>query len=168
MSTSTLYKGYKAKLATREVARQRMLLTTWEIEEADRHSIFLDGIHAENEGQFKSAEQDLQRFRKIFSQRGQVDLGDDRKYLQAVYQDESDALRVISAQTDQVAKLLSVRVRKAFLKSPEAFPMYPITFSCFSNGETSDPDVDSDESCHVDDSDLDSEASSEGSELPTA
>ncbi|KAG1731874.1 hypothetical protein EDD22DRAFT_852821 [Suillus occidentalis] len=108
MSTLTLYKGYKAKLATHEVARQCMLLTTWEIEEADRHSIFLNDIHAENEGQFKSAEQELQCYRKIFSQHGQAELGDDRKYLQAVYQDESDALRVISTQTDQVAKLLSM------------------------------------------------------------
>ncbi|KAG1897488.1 uncharacterized protein F5891DRAFT_1191952 [Suillus fuscotomentosus] len=164
MTTSTLYRGYKAKLATREVARQCMLLTTWEIEEAERHSIFLDGIHAENEERFKLAEWELQCFRKIFSQRGQAELGDDRNYLQAVYQDESEALRIISTQTDQVAKLLSVRVRKAFLKSPEVFPMYPITFSCLSNEEPSDS---SDESCHVDDSDLDSEASCEGSEQLT-
>ncbi|KAG1890560.1 uncharacterized protein F5891DRAFT_1198085 [Suillus fuscotomentosus] len=156
--------GYKAKLATREVARQRMLLTTWEIEEAEHHSIFLDGIHAENEERFKLAEWELQCFRKIFSQRGQAELGDDRNYLQAVYQDESEALHIISTQTDQVAKLLSVCVRKAFLKSPEVFPMYPITFSCLSNEEPSDS---SDESCHVDDSDLDSEASCEGSEQST-
>ncbi|KAG2129438.1 hypothetical protein DEU56DRAFT_915156 [Suillus clintonianus] len=140
MTTPTSYKGYKAKLASREVARQRMVLATWEIDEA---------------------------MQRIFSQRGQAELEDDKQYLQAVYEDECEILRVASAQTDQVATLLSSRVKQAFLKSAAAFPLYPHGgLSCIGTrepSEHSDPDL-SDESepdLPPDDSDHDSEDSYE-------
>ncbi|KAG2118644.1 hypothetical protein DEU56DRAFT_918743 [Suillus clintonianus] len=82
MMTATLYKGYKAKLASREVARQQ-------------HGV------------------------------GDAELEDDRKYLQAVFEDECEILRVASAQTDQVATLLNSRVKHAFLKPAAAFPLHP-------------------------------------------
>ena len=63
MSSSTLYKGYKVKLAAREASRQRLLLTAWELEEARRFSTFLDAIHAEEEELLKSTEEELQDFR---------------------------------------------------------------------------------------------------------
>lgn len=117
MSSSTLYKGYKAKLAAREAARQRLLLTAWEIEEAERFSTFLQAIHTENEGQFGLAEEELQCFRRVFSHRGQGEVDDDRGYLQAVYEDECEILRVIGVQAEQVAKILGKHVKQSFLRS---------------------------------------------------
>ncbi|KAG2039843.1 hypothetical protein BDR03DRAFT_1008523 [Suillus americanus] len=60
---STLYKGYKAKLAARETARQRLVVTAWEIEESERFTTFLDALHAENEERFGLADEELQSFR---------------------------------------------------------------------------------------------------------
>ncbi|KAG1847682.1 hypothetical protein DFJ58DRAFT_730095 [Suillus subalutaceus] len=114
MTTPTLYKGYKAKLTSREVARQHMVLAMWEIDEVAQYEAFLISIYGKNKRQVKMAEGELQGFRKIFSQRGQAELEDDRRYLQAVYEDECEILRVTSAQTDQVANLLSSCVKRAF------------------------------------------------------
>lgn len=168
MTTSTLYKGYKAKLASREVARQRMVLATWEIDEAAQYEAFLIGIHGENEKRFKMAEKELHSFRKILSQRGQAELEDDKQYLQAVYEDECEILHVTSAQTDQVAKLLNSRVKQAFLKSVAAFPLHPSGgLPCIGTGELSentDLDLSDEGPCpeeFLDDSDHDSEDSSE-------
>ncbi|KAG2344879.1 hypothetical protein BDR05DRAFT_998885 [Suillus weaverae] len=168
MTTLTLYKGYKAKLASHEVARQRMVLAMWEIDEVARYEAFLISIYGENEWRFKMVEGELQGFRKIFSQHGQAELEDDGQYLQAVYEDESEILRVTSAQTDQVANLLSSRVKQAFLKSATAFPLHPGGgLPCIGTRELSEPS-DSDSSdgpCpdkFTDDSDHESEDSCEG------
>ncbi|KAG2119698.1 uncharacterized protein F5147DRAFT_647595 [Suillus discolor] len=66
MKTATLYKGYKAKLLTREVARQCLFLSTLEAEEADLTASYADAIHAENQEHFGSAEEELQHYRKHF------------------------------------------------------------------------------------------------------
>ncbi|KAG2129637.1 hypothetical protein DEU56DRAFT_758132, partial [Suillus clintonianus] len=141
MTTATLYKGYKAKLASREVARQRMVLATWEIDEAAQYEEFLIAIYGENE---------------------------QRKYLQAVFEDECEILRVASAQTDQVATLLNSRVKHAFLKPAAAFPLHPNGgLSCIGTrepSEHSDPDLSDGSYADLppDDSDHDSEDSGEG------
>ncbi|KAG1820105.1 hypothetical protein EV424DRAFT_1539518 [Suillus variegatus] len=167
MSTPTLYKGYKSKLASREVARLRMVLATWEIDEVAQYEAFLISIYGENERRFKMAEGELQGFRKIFSQRGQAELEDDKRYLQAVYKDECEILHVSSAQTDQIAKLLNSRVKRAFLKPAAAFPLHPSSgLPCISTREPSDSDPDSSDESYPDklpeDSDHSSEDSCEG------
>ncbi|KAG2753851.1 hypothetical protein P692DRAFT_20657621, partial [Suillus brevipes Sb2] len=48
LSPATMYKAFKAKLASRETARQRLLATAWELEEVERYSAFLEAFHAEN------------------------------------------------------------------------------------------------------------------------
>ncbi|KAG2110107.1 hypothetical protein DEU56DRAFT_920234 [Suillus clintonianus] len=148
MTTATLYKGYKAKLASREVARQRMVLATWEIDEAAQYEELLIAIYGENEQRRK--------------------LEDDRKYLQAVFEDECEILRITSAQTDQVATLLNSRVKHAFLKPAAAFPLHPNGgLSCIGTrepSEHSDPDLSDGSYADLppDDSDHDSEDSGEG------
>ncbi|KAG2130430.1 uncharacterized protein EDB93DRAFT_1255912 [Suillus bovinus] len=140
LSTPTLYKGYKAKLASREVARQRMVLATWEIDEATQYEAFLMSIYGENEQQFKMAEGELQGFKRIFSQCGQAELEDNKQYLQAVYEDKCEILHVSSTQTDQIAKLLSSRVKQAFLKPTAAFPLHPNSgLPCIGTREPSEP-----------------------------
>jgi hypothetical protein len=121
MKTSTLYKGYKAKLLSREVARQRLFLSTLEAEEADLTATYADSICAENRERFGLAEEELQRYRKRFSQRGCLDAVD-RDYLQAVYEDECQILRTISVQTDQVAKILDKRIAQSLTNSTGYLP----------------------------------------------
>ncbi|KAG1892913.1 uncharacterized protein F5891DRAFT_986357 [Suillus fuscotomentosus] len=96
MRPATLYKGYQAKLAARETACQRMLVTAWEIEETEHFLEFLDALHVDNEERLGFAQEDLNIFRKLFSERDRSDVNNDRDYLQAVYEDEMEILRVVS------------------------------------------------------------------------
>jgi hypothetical protein len=120
LRSSTLYKGYKAKLAARETARQRLVVTAWEIEETERLTAFLDALHTENEERLGFANEELRSFRSFLSERGHVDVDDDRDYLQAIYEDECEILRVTSAQAKQISKILGSRVKGAFLESGDA------------------------------------------------
>ncbi|KAG2050769.1 hypothetical protein BDR06DRAFT_866086, partial [Suillus hirtellus] len=63
LRSSTLYKGYKAKLAAHKTARQRLVVTAWEIEESEHFTAFLDALHSENEERLGSADKELQNFR---------------------------------------------------------------------------------------------------------
>ncbi|KAG1891599.1 uncharacterized protein F5891DRAFT_1197652 [Suillus fuscotomentosus] len=123
MKTATLYKGYKAKLLTREVARQRLFLSTLEAEEADLTACYADAIRAENKECFGSAEEELQRYRSHFSQCGHLEADDDRNYLQAVYEDECRILRTVNIQTDQVAKILDKCIAQSLTDCTGYFPM---------------------------------------------
>ncbi|KAG1881862.1 hypothetical protein C8R48DRAFT_667602 [Suillus tomentosus] len=114
MHPSTLYKGYQAQLAARETARQHMLATAWEIEETERFIIFLNAIHADNEDRLKLTDDQLHAFRNLFSERDCIDADDDRDYLQAVYEDECEILKIVASQAEHVAKVLGSRVGKAF------------------------------------------------------
>lgn len=114
MRPSTLYKGYQAQLAARETARQRMLATAWEIEEAERFIVFLNAMHADNKDRLKFTNDQLHSFRSLFSQRDCTDVDDDRDYLQVVYEDEYDILKAISSQAEHVAKVLGSCVSKSF------------------------------------------------------
>ncbi|KAG1759914.1 hypothetical protein EDD22DRAFT_848923 [Suillus occidentalis] len=112
LRSSTLYKGYKAKLAARETARQRLVVTAWEIEESERLTAFLDALHTENEERLGFANEELRSFRSFLSERGHVEVDDDRDYLQAIYEDECEILRVTSAQAKQISKILGSRVKE--------------------------------------------------------
>ncbi|KAG1718385.1 hypothetical protein EDD22DRAFT_855473 [Suillus occidentalis] len=120
LRSSTLYKGYKAKLAARETARQRLVVTAWEIEESERLTAFLDALHTENEERLGFANEELRSFRSFLSERGHVEVDDDRDYLQAIYEDECEILRVTSAQAKQISKILGSRVKDAFPQSGDA------------------------------------------------
>ncbi|KAG1798705.1 hypothetical protein EV424DRAFT_1352499 [Suillus variegatus] len=106
MHPSTLYKGYQAQLAARE--------TAWEIKETECFIIFLNAIHADNEDQLKLTDDQLHAFRNLFSERDCVDVDDDRDYLQAVYEDECEILKIVTSQAEHVAKVIGSRVGKAF------------------------------------------------------
>ncbi|KAG1800874.1 uncharacterized protein HD556DRAFT_1304860 [Suillus plorans] len=116
MRLATLYKGYQAKLAAHETARQCMLVTAWEIEETEHFLEFLDTLHVDNEERLGFTQEDLNIFRKLFSERDRSDVNDDRDYLQAVYEDEMEILRVVLLQAEQFSKILGARVKKDFLQ----------------------------------------------------
>ncbi|KAG2085486.1 hypothetical protein BD769DRAFT_1338872, partial [Suillus cothurnatus] len=63
LSLATLYKVFKAKLASHEAARQRLLMTTWELEEAERYTSFLEAYHAENKQQLGLEDAKLEKMR---------------------------------------------------------------------------------------------------------
>ncbi|KAG2098963.1 uncharacterized protein F5147DRAFT_655941 [Suillus discolor] len=96
LHSSTLYKGYKAKLAACKTACQCLVCFT----------AFLDALHTKNEERLGFADKELQSFRKIFSERDCTEVDDDRDYLQAIYEDECKILRVTSAQAEQISKIL--------------------------------------------------------------
>ncbi|KAG2056664.1 hypothetical protein BDR06DRAFT_970025 [Suillus hirtellus] len=116
MRPATLYKGYQAKLAACETACQRMLVTTWEIEETEHFLEFLDALHVDNEEQLGFAQEDLNIFRKLFSEHDCSNVNDDRDYLQAVYEDEMEILHVVLLQAEQFSKILGACVKKDFLQ----------------------------------------------------
>ncbi|KAG2153821.1 hypothetical protein DEU56DRAFT_907301 [Suillus clintonianus] len=74
---------------------------------------------------------------------------DDKDYLQAVYEDECKILRTISAQTDQVAKILDRRIAQSLSQSTGCFPLCRRFLSGVQTTEPfslEDSDVTSDES----------------------
>jgi hypothetical protein len=109
MSNSTLRKAFKAKQASREAARMRLLTTAWEIEEAERFAAFLGALHLENKQQLNLASDELDGLRRILSTRSHEEVDDDADYFQAVYDDELEALQLVTAHTEKVAELLNSR-----------------------------------------------------------
>ncbi|KAG2140474.1 uncharacterized protein EDB93DRAFT_1105885 [Suillus bovinus] len=150
MKSSTLYKGYKSQLATHEAAHQCVLLTTWEIEAVEHQHTFLTAIHAEHVEQFGGAEKELQCYTRIFSQCSLANTAEDKDYIQAIYEDECQALHVINAQADQVVKLLSKRIKDTFLAHSGGFLLYPSGIPCFGEVDDRGP-TDTDDSDGSDD-----------------
>jgi hypothetical protein len=109
MSNSTLRKAFRAKQASREAARMRLLTTAWEIEEAEHFAAFLGALHLENKRQLNLASDELDGLRRILSTRSHEEVDDDADYFQAVYDDELEALQLATAHTEKVAELLNSR-----------------------------------------------------------
>ncbi|KAG1733604.1 uncharacterized protein EDB91DRAFT_632361 [Suillus paluster] len=117
MSFSTLYKAFKATLAGREAARQRLLATAWEIEEAKRFSTFLQALHDENRNRLKFKDDELKQLGNVFSERGRTEVDNDTNYLQAAYDDECEMLRAIGAQANLMSRHLGSDIRNDMLAS---------------------------------------------------
>lgn len=117
LSPATMYKAFKAKLASRETARQRLLATAWELEEVERYSAFLEAFHAENKQFLGLEDAKLEKMRAWFSSRNLAEVADDTDYLQAVYDDECEILRSLSSQARQVSKILGSRSDNIFSAS---------------------------------------------------
>lgn len=66
LSLATLYKAFKAKLASREAARQRLLTTTWELEEAERYTSFLEALRVESKQLLGLEDAKLEKMRGWF------------------------------------------------------------------------------------------------------
>ncbi|KAG2127502.1 hypothetical protein DEU56DRAFT_915715 [Suillus clintonianus] len=80
---------------------------------------------------------------------GRLEADDDKDYLQAVYKDECEILHSISAQTDQVAKILDRRIAQCLSQSTGCFPLRRRFLSGVQTTEPfslEDSDVTSDES----------------------
>ncbi|KAG2362497.1 hypothetical protein BDR07DRAFT_1609421 [Suillus spraguei] len=109
LSLATLYKAFKAKLASCEAARQCLLTMSWELEEAKCYTSFLEAFHAENRQLLGLEDSKLERMRAWFSSRNSTEVGDDINYLQAVYDDECEILQSLTTQAQQVSKIIGKR-----------------------------------------------------------
>ncbi|KAG2045897.1 hypothetical protein BDR06DRAFT_1015207 [Suillus hirtellus] len=98
LSLATLYKAYKAKLASCETAHQCLLMTTWEIEEAEHYTAFLEALHVKSKWFLELEDAKLEKMREWFSSCNLTEVADDTNYLQAVYDDECEILRSLSTQ----------------------------------------------------------------------
>jgi len=106
LSLATLYKAFKVKLASHEAVRQHLLMTTWELEEAEHYISFLEAYHAENKQQLGLEDAKLEKMRAWFSTHNSTEVVDNTNYLQAVYDDECEILRSLTSQAQQVSKIL--------------------------------------------------------------
>lgn len=108
LSSSTLLRAFEAKQAAREAARQRLLLTAWEIEESIRFTAFLHALQVESRQQLISTESEVETIRTMLSARSLQEVEDDARYLQDVYDDQIKIFQTIDAQTEKVVEALGL------------------------------------------------------------
>ncbi|KAG1869860.1 hypothetical protein C8R48DRAFT_671083 [Suillus tomentosus] len=107
----------ESKLASREAARQRLVLTAWEVEESERFTAFLNGLHRENQDRLLFSDEELKKVRNVFSDRSQEQIDDDTSYLQAVYDEDCEIFRAVSAQAEVLTKHLGSHIKEDILGS---------------------------------------------------
>ncbi|KAG2108026.1 uncharacterized protein F5147DRAFT_180571 [Suillus discolor] len=118
LGLATLYKAFKAKLASREAARQRLLTATWELEEAERYTAFLEASRVESKQLLGVEDAKLEKMKEWFaSRRNLTEVADDTNYTQAIYDNECEILRSLSTQAKQVSKILGKRSDDIFSTS---------------------------------------------------
>ncbi|KAH7905149.1 hypothetical protein BJ138DRAFT_1165288 [Hygrophoropsis aurantiaca] len=98
-----------AKHATRERNRHRILLTAWEIEEAERAKEMLEGIQQQNVQEFCAAEEELEFFKAVLDRRNIDDLADDIHYRHAVYGDETHGFQSCDQQLNIIEDVVQER-----------------------------------------------------------
>ncbi|KAG1726382.1 hypothetical protein EDB19DRAFT_1833443 [Suillus lakei] len=79
-----MYKAFKAKLASCETAHQHLLTTTWELEEVEHYTAFLEAFHAESKQLLGSEDTKLEKMRAWFSSHSLTEVADDTNHLQAM------------------------------------------------------------------------------------
>ncbi|KAG1811056.1 hypothetical protein EV424DRAFT_1349766 [Suillus variegatus] len=61
LSLATLHALFKSKLASHEAACQCLVLTAWEVEESERFTAFLNGLHHENQDHLLFSDEELKK-----------------------------------------------------------------------------------------------------------
>ncbi|KAG1891769.1 uncharacterized protein F5891DRAFT_1197465 [Suillus fuscotomentosus] len=117
MSFGTLYKAFKAVLAGREAARHEVATSLWQVEASERMSTFNQALHQENKTRLFLKDEQLKKIRNIFSERDRTEIDDDTNYNQAVYNDECEILRAITAQAEIISNHLGSSARRELLAS---------------------------------------------------
>ncbi|KAG1870897.1 hypothetical protein F4604DRAFT_1926466 [Suillus subluteus] len=119
LSSTTLYALFKSKLASREAARQRLVMMAWELEESEQFTAFLDGVHHENKDRLLFRDEELKKVRNTFSDWSQEQIDNDTNYLQAIYDEDCEILRAVAAQAEVLSKHLGLHIEKDVLGSME-------------------------------------------------
>ncbi|KAG2032526.1 hypothetical protein BDR03DRAFT_1002558 [Suillus americanus] len=114
LSVATMYKAFKAKLASCETVCQCLLMTAWELEEVECYSAFLEAFHAESKQFLGLEDAKLDKMRAWFSSCSLTEVADNTNYLQAIYDDKCEILRSLSSQAHQVSKILGAQSNNIF------------------------------------------------------
>ncbi|KAG2028996.1 hypothetical protein BDR03DRAFT_1019037 [Suillus americanus] len=103
MSDNAIEKATLAKQATREISRLRVMLTAWEIEEAERHAELLRELHRSNMEGYLDANQEAFWFERFLSDRTLADVKDDFDFNRtAAYPNDLASLAAADEQLNQL------------------------------------------------------------------
>ncbi|KAG1887538.1 uncharacterized protein F5891DRAFT_988107 [Suillus fuscotomentosus] len=125
MSFDTLYKVFKAVLASHEAARHEVATSLWQVEYSERMTVFNQALHEENKNHLNLRDEQLKKIRNIFSEHERTEIDDDTNYIQAVYNDECEMLRTITTQAEIISKCLGSRAKRELLASTGEVPYLP-------------------------------------------
>ncbi|KAG1885929.1 uncharacterized protein F5891DRAFT_989250 [Suillus fuscotomentosus] len=125
MNIDTLYKAFKAVLASREVTRLQVATSLWQVECAEHMTALNQALHQENRARLNTKDEQLKKIRNFFSEPRRAETDDDTNYPQAVYDDECEMLRAITAQADLVSRCLGSGARHELLASTGKGPYLP-------------------------------------------
>ncbi|KAG1885399.1 hypothetical protein F4604DRAFT_1675978 [Suillus subluteus] len=154
-----MYKLFKARLAGREAARQRLAVTAWTVQEAKHYLEFSEALNEDSKMCLRCSNEELRRVRATFTGHDHLEMEDNGNYLQAVYDDECNILRAIAAQADIMGKVLGLNIKNNLLSSRGESSHRPqFTSSVDRNGSHTSSDLDGDNGNDTMDSDNDKES----------
>ncbi|KAG1819058.1 uncharacterized protein BJ212DRAFT_1479178 [Suillus subaureus] len=155
LSLATLYQLFKSKLAGQEATHQHLVTTTWELEASEWYTTFLDGLYRENKDHLLFSDEELKRIRNVFTDWSQEEIDDNVNYLQAIYDDNCEILRTVTAQADVLKKHLGSCASEDVLGSMGKSSHYPQFVGKPSLSSDTDDSMDDDEGTDDDDNEED-------------
>ncbi|KAG2044582.1 hypothetical protein BDR03DRAFT_977422 [Suillus americanus] len=111
MSFDTLYKVFKALLASREAACHEVATLLWEVEASVCMTASNQALHQENKTRLNLKDKQLKKIRNYFSEREPTEINNNTDYNQAIYNNEFKILRAITAQAEIISRCLGSRAR---------------------------------------------------------
>ncbi|KAG1905854.1 uncharacterized protein F5891DRAFT_975995 [Suillus fuscotomentosus] len=120
-----LYKAFKAVLASHEVTHLQVATSLWQVECAERMTALNQALHQENRACLNMKDEQLKKIRNFFSECRHTETDDDTNYPQAIYDDECEMLRAITAQADFVSRCLGPGARHELLAFTGKGPYLP-------------------------------------------
>ncbi|KAG1774475.1 hypothetical protein EV702DRAFT_1200280 [Suillus placidus] len=103
MSDNAIEKATLAKQATREISQLRVMLTAWEIEEAEHQAELLHELHHSNMEGYLDANQEASWFERFLSDRTLADVKDDFNFNRtAAYPNDLASLAAADEQLNQL------------------------------------------------------------------
>jgi hypothetical protein len=136
MSFGTLYKAFKALLASCEAACHEVATSLWQVEASEHMSAFNQALHQENKMQLNLKDEQLKKIRNIFSKRDCTEIDDNTNYCQAVYNDEREMLCAITAKAETISKHLGPHTKHELLASTSEAPYLPHVVNTLQNGDS--------------------------------
>ncbi|KAG2346737.1 hypothetical protein BDR05DRAFT_945728 [Suillus weaverae] len=136
MSFDTVYKAFKAVLASREAARLQVATSLWQVEYSERMIAFNRTLHQENRDHLLIKDEQLKKIRNLFSDCDHTDIEDGTDYIQAAYNDECEMLRTITTQADLMSRRLGPHAKRELLVSTGQSPYLPSLVGTLENRDS--------------------------------
>jgi hypothetical protein len=125
MSFDTLYKAFNAVLASHEAIHHEVATSLWEVEASECMTAFNQALHQENKNQLNLKDKQLKKIRNLFSEWDCTENDNNMDYHQAIYNEECEMLRAITAQAEIISKFLGSCTRRDLLVSTGEAPYLP-------------------------------------------